>query len=73
MRVTSSVEISSNFIFMAVQRPGKGLQNLTNECKSKAVTCLDCTSVISKVMKECGALLRHRPLGRGSYCTCRQG
>ena len=56
MRVTSSVEITSSFIFMAVQRPGKGLQNLTIECKSKTATCLDCSSVISKVMKECGAL-----------------
>lgn len=56
MRVTSNVEISSSFIFMAVQRPGKGLQNLTIECKSKTATCFDCTGVISKVMKECGAL-----------------
>ena len=56
LRVTSNVELSSSLIFMAVQRPGKGLQNLTIECKSKTATCFDCTGVISKVMKECGAL-----------------
>lgn len=56
MGASNSVEITSSFILMAVQRPGKGLQNLTIECKSKTATCLDCTSVISKVMKECGAL-----------------
>ena len=48
-------EISSSIILAVVQRPGWEQQIIPLECKNRQSACIDCSSVLAKVINETGA------------------
>ena len=48
-------EITSSIILTVIQRPGWGQQVIPLECKNRKSACIDCSSVLAKVIGESGA------------------